>query len=364
MNIAVIIAAYWLLAIATCYTVRHINGKREKNKAMRSLIGEKPMKKKVVEHVSIWLLMPLCVPLLPIVFFPYGKVFGKRKRGPRPVPKKFRAAIKRDRVFDEDGECMSISDYNIKHGTEYTLDDVYGKGYYESLPEEERNHIEEERKRSRFEIQECLPDSPHLQAAERLGRGLLDEDLTSFSEMLSDDVELLFYEKDPIYGKDEVVDYWNSYAKRYITNCIIKTLKVKQCNYYVKPCLEMDTMYVLFRFDDSGKIVMIFLTPRNTDKYNLSGSIQLDELPFSMEFLKRTGFVDLPGTDTDFHNRIPCMRCGEHSENLEWHGLEKGIIIGAQSVCPHCGAAVEFLPVIRVHREPVSDTGNDEDIPF
>ena len=354
-----IVAAYWLSTIAIGYLVRFINGRQKKNQAMRLFEDKKSTKSRIIEHVSICLLMPLCVPLLPFVFFPYGRVFGKgRKNGPRPVPKKFRASLKKDRVFDSDGTCMSILEYNKKYNTEYTLDDVYGKGYVKSLPEDIVKAMEEEKTMSRLEVVEGLPESLHRSACELLGSGLLKGDLSSFSEMLADDVELLFYEKDPIYGKKAVAEYWASYSERYIRNGIISHLRVKQCNYYVKPCLEMATMYVLFRFDENGKIAMIFLSPRRTD--NFPGDTQLDSLPYSMDFLWSKGLRDHSCSSGGPRNRIPCMRCGRHSEDLGWwYGIEVGELVGEQSVCPHCGAAVEFHPVAKAHNET-----DDDDCPF
>lgn len=365
--ILMIVSAYWLLSIAVCYLVRFINGRRPKNKAMRLFEDKKSMKKKLLEHASIWLLIPLCAPILPFIFFPYGKVFGRgRKKGPRPVPRKFRSSLKKDRVFDTDGKCMSIFEYNKKHNTEFTLDDVYGKGYTKSLSEEDRASIEEQRNVCRLEIEEGLPESLHSQACALLGQGLLKGDLSDFSEILADDIELLFYEKDPVYGKEAVLEYWSSYSERYITNDVIKQLEVIQCNYYVKPCLKMETMYVLFRFDSNGKVAMMFLTPRDTDRYNIGVERQLDVLPYSLDFLRSSGFRDLPDPEADFHNRIPCMRCGMHSENLEWQGLEVGYIIGEQSVCPHCGKTVEFHPVIWLREKNIFDIDNfgNCDIPF
>ena len=46
--------------------------------------------------------------------------------------------MKKDCVLDEDNNTISLAEYNFKHGTEYTLDDVYGKGYTDSLTDEEK----------------------------------------------------------------------------------------------------------------------------------------------------------------------------------------------------------------------------------
>lgn len=43
--------------------------------------------------------------------------------------------MKKDCVLDENNQTVSLAEYNYRHNTDYTLDDVYGKGYVESLTE-------------------------------------------------------------------------------------------------------------------------------------------------------------------------------------------------------------------------------------
>ena len=47
--------------------------------------------------------------------------------------------MKKDCVLDENNQTVSLAKYNYMHSTEYTLDDVYGKGYVESLTEDGEN---------------------------------------------------------------------------------------------------------------------------------------------------------------------------------------------------------------------------------
>ena len=56
---------------------------------------------------------------------------------PRPLPKKMKKYMKKDCVLDENNQTVSLAEYNYRHATEYTLDDVYGKGYVESLTDAE-----------------------------------------------------------------------------------------------------------------------------------------------------------------------------------------------------------------------------------
>ncbi len=55
---------------------------------------------------------------------------------PKPVPKNMRQHLNADTVLDEDNSAMSIAEYNRKHHTNFTLEQVYGKRYADSIPTE------------------------------------------------------------------------------------------------------------------------------------------------------------------------------------------------------------------------------------
>lgn len=72
--------------------------------------------------------------------------------------------MKKDCVLDENNQTVSLAEYNYRHNTEYTLDDVYGKGYVESLTEKERASIATEFKEQceLEEVQKSIPDLPDV----------------------------------------------------------------------------------------------------------------------------------------------------------------------------------------------------------
>lgn len=69
---------------------------------------------------------------------------GNNKNCPKPLPKKLRKFMQSDCVLDERNHTVSIVEYNYMHSTNFSLDDVYGKGYMKSLPEKERDAILEQ----------------------------------------------------------------------------------------------------------------------------------------------------------------------------------------------------------------------------
>jgi len=99
---------------------------------------------------------------------------------PRPLPKKLRKYMQSDCVLDERNHTVSIAEYNYMHNTNYSLDDVYGKGYMDSLPEDERDTIAT---CGKLKIQDDLPDTLYTRASVALGRGIVDGDFDEFESL-------------------------------------------------------------------------------------------------------------------------------------------------------------------------------------
>jgi len=344
---------YWTSCIVGTYIVR--NG----NKQKQPFPGKTPLR----HHIAIVLIIPVCMPfvLLYSMFRKCRKSIYRNR--PRPIPKKLRGGIKKDIVIDENGGMMSIAEYNRKHGTSFTLQDVYGKSY---------SYIQDDLDvKPSIRIQEGIPKTPHYYAAKKLGESLLGNDLSSFGEMLADNALIVLNRSRTIRGKAEIITYWEGYFNRWVETGELRDFTVKQCNYYINACLEMKNMYVLFHFTD-GLVSEMLLTPKNIDQYHIGWGAMFDTLPYSLAAAKEF-FQELSDEATSdpnhFMNRTPCLCCGCESDQLEWHGtsIREGIhgYIGEMSVCPHCGKVVEYLPLIRIRYD---DTVNQEedytDLPF
>ena len=78
------------------------------------------------------------VPLLIAggVYRLYRKIRNQKR--PKPIPKNIRRFIKPDRVLDENNSAMSIDEYNQTHLSNFSLEQVYGKKYVDSIPQEEQ----------------------------------------------------------------------------------------------------------------------------------------------------------------------------------------------------------------------------------
>jgi hypothetical protein len=274
-------------------------------------------------------------------------------------------------VLDEDNNTISLAEYNYKHGTTYTLDDVYGKGYFESLTEEEKADITtESTKYGILEVQENIPDSPYTNAAKVLGEALLSGDFTDFGNLLDSDAEHISYNKETISGKEQVIEYWRGWRTRYVETRKAKKFEVVYSNYYSNACLLMEMMVVMF-FIREDKVQKVLLIQRHLNPM-IGYHEDILEFPFDLNSIKHclselrepTEIFEPVATE----NRIPCLTCGTHSEKLEWHSslFQFGDVgySGIVSVCPHCHKVVEFYPEVRSrYIEPVDKKDAKQPVP-
>lgn len=116
------------------------------------------------EHLLIVLFSPLAAPIMLFALAYHSCINLYYRNRPRPLPKKMKKYMKKDCVLDENNQTVSLAEYNYMHNTEYTLDDVYGKGYVESLTEKERASIATEFKEhdEPEEVHESIPDLPDV----------------------------------------------------------------------------------------------------------------------------------------------------------------------------------------------------------
>lgn len=364
MNNWLIIVLYWIACCIMAYVFRNRKGKD----SLRKIAMQKT---KLWEHLLIILLSPLAVPIIILVLVYNACKNLYYKNRPKPLPKSIRKFMKKDCVLDENDNTTSLTEYNYKHGTEYTLDDVYGKGYIDSLAAEEKTEITTEaRKYGVLEMQENIPETPFTDAAKSLGKALLSGDFSVFESLLDDNSEHISYKKETISGKSQIVEYWKGWKSRYVDTKKTKKFEVVYSNYYSNACLLMDMMVVMFLIRNN-KIQKILLIQRHL---NLMIGYHDDilEFPFDLDSIKgcfselRESNENLESVITE--NRIPCLSCGTPSEKLDWHSslFQAGDIgyTGIVSVCPHCHKVIEYYPEARIrYIEPVNPKEAKHPIP-
>ena len=364
MTTFILFLVYWTISVVATYVVRHHNSKKQSYKNL--FAGEVSVGKKISTHLSIWLIVPIAMPFI-LIYLVYKFIDKlKYKNRPRPVSKKLRGFYKKDFVLDENDKAVSLYEYNYTHGTEYTLDQVYGKGYEASLTEKEKKEFDT--KSSKFgelNFDDNLLDTPHTVAATTLGKAILSGDFNLFCSMLDANVETILCGGNKcIIGKEQVVSYWKGWREKWTVTKEVTEYEVKHSAYYFNSCLRMGIMLVLFMMHGT-KISRLVLVPRHiSGGFYTHNDDLVKDYPFSLEYIKR--YIKPLREANEYNspvvkeNRLPCFSCGAKSETLDWfstnitiglHGY-KGIV----SICPKCGKVVEYVTELRYRMDgPVFD---------
>lgn len=359
MYIALFIA-YWMISCIAIYVIR--------KSCKGSFMGNNTS---VWEHIVIILLSPLALPIIALLLLyrKYKDAYSMNR--PKPVPKRMRKYLKRDCVLDEGNRTVSIAEYNYRHGTDYSLEDVYGKKYMASLSIEDKRAIMDEiSSYGKLGIQENIPKTPYKEAAKTLGEALLSGDFSLFENHLDANSQHINYKKETISGKSKVVEFWQGWRSRYVETRKAKSFEVVYSNYYSNPCLLMEKMAVLFLIRDNI-IQKTLLIQRHLNPMIgfhddiLDFTFDLDSIKPCLSKLRETNDIFEPVVT---ENRIPCLSCGTPSEKLAWHSslFQFGHIgySGIVSVCPRCHKVVEYYPEMRTrYIEPVDPRNVKNPIP-
>lgn len=360
-NILLITGFYWVSVIGITYYVRYKNSQKNLN----PFAEKETVAKKIATFLAVALFIPICAPFILIyLFYNWLNKCYYRNR-PRPIPKDKRKWLRKDTVFDESNTSISLAEYNYKHGTEFTLDQVYGNGYEASLTDEEKEDFKE--RTSKFGILRLdngLLDTLYTTAATVLGNAMLSGDFESFNSMLDNNVETILYGNKTILGKEKVSEYWKGWRERFVVTKDITEFEIKHSNYYSNSCLQMKTMLVLFMIEGS-KIIRLLLVRRHiSGGYYTHHDDLVEDYPFKRQYIER---YKKPLREANEFNkpvntehRLPCFSCGAKSETLNWYSTQINIGIhgypGIVSICPNCGKVVEYVTEGRYRLdEPIID---------
>lgn len=183
---------------------------------------------------------------------------------------------------------------------------------------------------------------------------------------LDKNVTLLLYDDEIITGIKGFEDYWIDREKRIEQNNIQVKTTIKICRYYSRAAVYDNIygykpMYTLFRIVDE-KITHVLHLPNPLQNPNVR-YMDLNRLPFTYEYIMQNVTEKIESN----LNRIPCLKCGASSEDLEWYevAIDCGPhgYVGVVSVCENCKKVVEFFPEFFLRNEmnpEEGDCNNDE----
>lgn len=312
----------------------------------------------------IWALAIICIllgPIMPFVFlYNFCKKLYYRNR-PRPVPKDKRELLHCDTVLNENNLTISLSEYNLMHGTSFTLDQVYGKGYESSLSDEDKKQI---RKFGEVEVSDNLIDDVYTLYSKKLGEAIVSGDFSEWDSCLNDDVELTIYENKTIEGSNNVLQYWKEWREKYFVTKKAFEFKVVHSNYYSRSCLLLSTMLAAMNIENGKVTKMVFSGRYIAGGYYSHHDDLVEDSPFDYSYIKKYLKPFNNGDNNEqspvLTNRMPCLSCNLHSEDLEWYS--SFITVGIHgypaqvSICPKCGKVIEYRSTGRVRfEEPIVD---------
>lgn len=213
----------------------------------------------------------------------------------------------------------------------------------------------DKKKNWKLEIQEGLPDDIYKKAALALGEGIVNDDFSTFENMLDENVRWEWPKGNlsPIVGCNEVVAYWKDWGKRATRDKLDVEFDVKFCTFYSRTVLSISpkgyaTAYLLFNIEN-GLVKIGVSVRRIIASVNLLGKADkkenetLDNFPFALKDkdIKKMSIIGA------IDNRMPCLNCGKTSEMLSWKNIvfsNSSIdFCGTVSTCPSCGKVVELV---------------------
>lgn len=180
------------------------------------------------------------------------------------------------------------------------------------------------------------------------------KDFSLVEDLLADDVVQILYDSKEFTGKNEVISYWEGWLERWNEPAETTKYEVKYCKYFNREVLSIQpsgskNLYQMARIENE-KVQQLVLCP-NPLQSSMIRYWDLDHSPLLFKDL--TVMPHRMGKDLEPRPyRIPCMRCGCKSENLQLYEYthEAGPLgyKGELSVCTNCMEAVEFLPTILI----------------
>ena len=108
-------------------------------------------------------------------------------------------------------------------------------------------------------------------------------------------------------------------------------------------------MYIVFGIVDE-KITHVLFLP-NPLQDPMIRYMDLDQLPFTYDYIMQNVSEKIEVKS----NRIPCLKCGASSEELDWYNITVDCgplgYVGVVSVCKKCKKVVEFFPDILLRND-------------
>ncbi len=307
------------------------------------------------KELDLWIKLIVSPLVAWLCFFSIKKLFKILYYGKRAFALSTKEKEKHGQFLVNDkylNKYVTIKEFNKTHKTSLTLDDVYGRGFVDSLSASEKYEME---KVSRgLIIEDNLSDDIYTKMSKLFESCRYKRDFSKLLPYLANDVQLLLYSKKTIIGINDFEYYWNNRELKLEQDKIEVQTTIKRCAYFSRTAIfdnieGYKSTYTVFRIVDN-KITHVLLLP-NPLQDPMIRYMDLNKLPFTYEYIMQNVSEKIKSNS----NRIPCLKCGASSEKLEWYKVtvDSGPLgyIGVVSVCKKCKKVVEFFPEILLRND-------------
>ena len=207
--------------------------------------------------------------------------------------------------------------------------------------------------KSTLEISDGLDaNNEYFSFSKYFGEAIIKSDFSIVSHLLADNVSLVLYGYKEINGKSDVLEYWDKWIEKYNEPNVGTRYEVKLCEWFDRIVLaiiprDAIRMYLVARINHD-KVTHLLSCPNPLqDPMIRYWDLDRPALSFSNCGL----LYHKIGKDLEPQsNRMPCMRCGRKSEDLQWYQfkLDRGPLVynGELTICPDCMDVVEYCPTI------------------
>lgn len=301
-------------------------------------------------------LAPLIVAILIIGFFVilakhikengFKRFWPRRKGKAYPLDEAELRYIPKDAVHDGEKEIIPLTDFNRKYHKNLTLDDVYGKGYTDSITQQEYLNCIIQIP-NKYGLEANMPDYPYTKAAEALAKEIVTDNYSDFFNLLSAKPYVILTDNLELGGRNEVA----AFIEHYFNNIKSKDSSFRVCvEWNVSQCRPA----VYLRFNQYNPIVILFHMFNDKVSSIVIAQKYLSKFKSELCDIDKPGFccrsvIPYLGEDEEtVEEQLCCPICGIDSALLNWYSfaMPEGKFgrAGKLSICPDCAKVVQLMP--------------------
>ena len=209
-------------------------------------------------------------------------------------------------------------------------------------------------------------DNIYVKVAKTFEACRCSRDFAAIRPYLAEDVALVFHKRNVVIGIAELEHYWIDREERAEKAGLRTQSSIRACKYNCHASLYetiegYKTLIIMFRIVEEKVTHVVAASEPLHDLIHCN--FEFDKLPLSYDYVMDNVKERIKGES----GRLPCMKCGKLSENLQWHKasieFRNKVYGGEVSVCRSCGRVVEFYPTDQKEMEERTfDCKNGEDV--